>query len=60
VQYRFWQFLTLISSFFVRNPGYSLHPNDKGGETNFGITAVYDAYRKTHGRSYALGQVEVD
>jgi lysozyme family protein len=31
--------------------GYSLHPNDKGGETNFGITAVYDAYRKTHGLS---------
>lgn len=29
--------------------GYSNHPADTGGETNFGIThAVYDAYRKTH------------
>lgn len=32
--------------------GYSNHPADKGGETNFGVThAVYDAYRKTHGLS---------
>lgn len=32
--------------------GYSNHPADKGGETNFGVThAVYDAYRKSHGLS---------
>ena len=37
--------------------GYSNHPADKGGETNFGVThAVYDAYRKTHG--YALQSVK--
>jgi len=31
--------------------GYSNHPADRGGETNFGVThAVYNAYRKMHGR----------
>lgn len=30
--------------------GYSNHPSDKGGETNFGIThATYDIYRKSKG-----------
>lgn len=34
----------------AREGGYSIHPNDSGGETNKGIThKTYDAYRKSQG-----------
>jgi lysozyme family protein len=39
--------------------GYSNHPNDRGGETNFGVThAVYRAYRVSHRLPAAVGAID--
>lgn len=45
--------------------GYSNHPKDPGGATNFGITqAVYDSYRRGHGKPVQsvrkIAQTEVE
>ena len=43
-------FFKMLNFVLAREGGYVNNPNDKGGETNKGIThSTYDAYRKTQG-----------
>ena len=45
-----FEYPKMLQFILAREGGYSNHPDDKGGETNKGIThKTYDAYRKSKG-----------